>query len=368
MAAKVLFILKFRDNYGPYDYDYDDDPYGNDLYSNPYGYGGLSSGLLNSAIFVADMLVAQGINAKIVQVVDNNSIDKEVAEFQPTHVIIEALWVVPDKFDILQKLHPTVKWIVRTHSEVPFFANEGVAMGWLTSYVKFANVSVAANSDKSLSDLRAIISAAHPEWSIAQVHEKVLFLPNFYPTQAKRALKAPNNIIDVACFGAIRPLKNQLIQAVAAMRYATLAGQNLRFHINSSRTEQNGGNILKNLRALFAALGTGYELVEHDWLPHDQFLDLLATMDLLLQVSFSETFNIVTADAVAIGLPVVVSAEVVWVSSDSQALTTDSEDMVQKMMMVTDWRFRSLLAADNLSGLNLYCGRSEKLWITYLQP
>ena len=73
----------------------------------------ISSGLYNSAKFVVDMLQNNMIDAKLVDVIDNNCIDKEVAKYRPTHVIIEALWVTPDKFDILQKLHPRVKWIIR---------------------------------------------------------------------------------------------------------------------------------------------------------------------------------------------------------------------------------------------------------------
>ena len=71
------------------------------------------------------------IVASFVQVVDNNDIDREIVKFQPTVVIIEAFWVVPDKFDILKILHPKVVLVVRNHSEIPFLANEGVAFEWL---------------------------------------------------------------------------------------------------------------------------------------------------------------------------------------------------------------------------------------------
>src|SRR5688500_11649943 len=107
---RILFILKARDA------------------TNTYGYScGLSTGLLNSATFVQDMLDSNGFTTKLVVVIDNNDIDREVTAFRPTHVIIEALWVVPSKFQILKKLHPSVKWIVRLHSEAPFLANEGIA-------------------------------------------------------------------------------------------------------------------------------------------------------------------------------------------------------------------------------------------------
>lgn len=353
MKPRVLFILKYRETH-----------YGCSTYDGGTGKG-LSSGLLNSAKFVVDMLASEGVDVKLVQVVDNNDIDREVHNYRPTHVIIEALWVVPEKFDILQRLHPKVKWIVRGHSEISFLANEGVAINWLTQYVRYHNVSIAANSDASLRDLRGIIRAANPEWSEKKIKEKVIFLPNYYPTKRKHHMpKDDEAFVDIACFGAIRPLKNQLIQAVAAIRYADQIGKQLRFHVNGSRTEQKGDNVLKNLRALFKA--TGHELVEHDWLPHHEFLRLLTKMDMLLQVSFTETFNIVAADAAVIGLPIVVSPEVEWANPWVKAEPTDSDDIVEKMYTANDWRYRWALKMLNLRGLRHYCERSKYNWLRYL--
>ena len=67
---RILFILK-RHNYGP------------------------SYGLLNSCGYISEALRRNGIESKSVEVTDNNDIDREVSQYQPTHVIIEALWVVP---------------------------------------------------------------------------------------------------------------------------------------------------------------------------------------------------------------------------------------------------------------------------------
>lgn len=361
MKPRVLFILKFRDN--PYEFQSSCD--------HDYGHKGkgLSSGLLNSAKFVVNMLAEQHIDVKLVQVIDNNDIDREVHQYQPTHVIIEALWVVPEKFDILHRLHPNVKWIVRLHSEIPFLAQEGVAFKWIPKYVQFENVSLAANSLHALHDLRSIIRAANPTWDRQTLREKVLYLPNFYPHHKKcHPLKEENEFIDIACFGAIRPLKNHLIQAVAAIRYARIIGKTLRFHINATRNEQGGNNVLKNLRALFNAVeADGHQLIEHGWMPHHEFLRLLRQMDMALQVSFSETFNIVAADCVVTGLPIVVSPEVNWASSWSQAEPTDSDDILSKMITANDWRFRWALKALNMRGLRQFCERSKHVWLAYLR-
>ena len=97
---KVLFICKKKKSSGP----------------GPYTQV-ISSGLLNSATFVNNMLVANGIESKIVEVQDNNDIDREVHSYKPTHVIIEALWVVPSKFEVLTKLHPDVELFIAAIDE-----------------------------------------------------------------------------------------------------------------------------------------------------------------------------------------------------------------------------------------------------------
>ena len=91
--AKVLFILKRREDY-------------NGIIHSQIG---LSTGLYNSASFVNDMLKAYKIESNLAVVIDNNDIDREVSKYKPTHVVIEALWVTPSKFAVLEKLHPNVK-------------------------------------------------------------------------------------------------------------------------------------------------------------------------------------------------------------------------------------------------------------------
>lgn len=363
MNPRVLFVLKFRESSGG-------------SYSNCWSpqdeatVGAkkeLSSGLLNSARFIVDMLESIHIDVHLVQVIDNNDIDREVTNYNPTHVIVEALWVVPSKFEVLQRLHPDVQWIVRSHSELPFLAQEGVAINWLTKYVQYTNVKFAANSENSVRDIRAIVKAANPTWSQAKVVEKVPYLPNYYPYNLKVPAvkkKLESTFVDIACFGAIRPLKNQLIQAVAAIKYADLEGKILRFHTNATRVETQGESVLRNLEALFEA--TPHELIKHPWMPHEEFLKLLKLMDVAMQVSFSETFNIVAADCVVTGLPIVVSPEITWATSWCQAEPTSSEDILLKLLKANDWRLKLAMKVLNLRGLRHFCEDSKRLWVSYL--
>jgi hypothetical protein len=335
IPPRALFICKHRHIYG--------------------NKTGLSSGLYNSARFVVDMLNnVLGIKAKLVEVVDANDIDREVTKYKPTHVFIEALWVVPQKFEQLKRLHPKVKWTVRLHSEIPFMAMEGISMEWIFKYVKIENVFVGANSKRAQENLEN------------QLHTHVPYLPNYYPIEFgnRHRMKKHSKHINIGCFGALRPLKNQLIQAMAAIEFAESINKQLRFHINFERVEGwSSDSILKNLRALFAN-NPQHELVEHHWELHENFIDLVKTMQIGMQESFSETFNIVTADFVNNNVPVVVSPEIEWVSSLFKASPNLVSSMVHKLKMA--WYLSEFDLQDlNKIGLMRFDKKSILIWKEY---
>ena len=338
-SSKVLFILKKRSLYGmPYEQVF-------------------SSGLYNSALFVSDMLNEQNIESKIVQVIDNNDIDREVTQYKPTHVIIEALWVVPEKFDVLHKLHPNVQWIVRLHSEIPFISNEAIAMEWIYEYNNLEsknNMIISVNSKKMMNDLEKIGI------------EKLLYLPNYYPVAKRKDanLSHRKNYLNIGCFGAVRPMKNQLIQAVAAIEFGNKIDKKIYFHINSSRVER-GDSALKNIQDLFANQNK-HELIEHDWLEHKQFLELVSTMDLGMQVSFNETFNIVAADFVSQNIPIVGSKEIEWLNHFYKADATTSDDIVCRLKFANNFS-KLNLQKFNKKNLIEICDEAKTIWTSHFR-
>ena len=175
-------------------------------------------------------------------------------------------------------------------------------------------------------------------------------------------MKNSNNTINISCFGAIRPLKNHLSQALAAIHFADQQGWHLRFHINATRQEQQGQNILKNLRGVFDHL-INHELVEHQWMGHREFMNVLRTeIDLGMQVSYTETYNIVAADHIAAGVPLVTSSEVRFVLPIFYADPNSVPSMVRKLDWA--WRLRHCgIVTANRWLLKRNNSQSQKAWL-----
>ena len=309
---KCLFLLKKKQGYGEY----------------AEGKTGLSNSVRGLVETIENEFHAE---TKVAICIDANSIDKEVYDYKPDYCFIEAIWVTPEKMKEIAGLHKKVTFIVRVHSRIPFLSNEGNALQTLKGYEHINNVMVSFNNYETSIEARAVGMAN-------------IYLPNVYKVEYNcnpikwfcNKLRTDihlHDVVNIGCFGAIRPMKNQLLQAVAAIIYGNVNKKTVLFHINAGRTEQNGNNVLKNLRALFE--GTKHELVEHDWMEYGDFIDVVKKMDIGMQVSLSESFNIVTADFVINDVPIIVSEDITWMPdilkcSDSNAF--EIADMIEKVI------------------------------------
>ena len=307
---KVLFVCKSR--------------------VNSYG---ISFGLINSAQMLSKALSEAKIPSEMACVVDGNAIDAEISKRKPTHVIINALWVTPEKTAELCRLHPKVAWSIMIHSKPTFLAMEGIASKWIAELVALqssvGNLWVSANSTETCEMLTSVFKA------------KSFFFPNAYskPDQEDKSWIWPwshqpvghDGILNVGCFGAIRPLKNHYAQAAAAIIYADKSRVKLAFHVNSGREEQGGENVLKNLSEMFKATKS-HVLVGHEWYPQWAFVkEVLPGMDVCMQVSLTETYNIVAADAVTAKIPSIGSPDVYWMASEFRANPSSLDDISEKL-------------------------------------
>lgn len=307
------------------------------------------SGLRNSARFVVEAINKfEGVCAEMEFCKDDNDCDRFIHRFKPQVCILEAIWVRPVKLKELISLHPNVRFVARVHSRTPFLAHEGNAVEWIREYEKISVVSF--NHSQTSEDFN--------EMGIRNV-----YLPNIYPTLPWRGCgELPTkHMYKIGCFGAIRPFKNQLSQGMAAILFAERRKSVVHFYINSSRVEQRGENILKNLRALFA--NTRHKLVEVEWLEHSDFLKLIGTMDACMQVSFTETFNIVTADCIYMHVPVIVSEAIEWLHCKKADPSSEGHIASVIEYIITH---RAHLVEDNIRDLDNYHNHSIAKWFKYL--
>ena len=336
-------------------------------YTNSLPNSTTKAGLFNSANFIKNMLIKDlGIPTELDICVDGNDIDRKIHKYKPTHCFLEAIWVTPEKITELCRLHPKVNFVVRVHSKIPFLANEGVAIEWLTRYYQIGgNLSTAMNNKRTSEDFKGI-------WIDND------YLPNVYTLPTKKPAGAITRLLDIlrdrfnqfkkkeiniGCFGAIRPLKNQLLQAVAAIEYANKHGLTLKFHINGTRVEQKGETVIKNIRALFK--DSEHTLVEHGWLSHEDFIKLVKKMDIGLQLSFTESFNIVTADFVASGVPVVAGKDIEWINKTAKCDPNSVNTIISKMEYALS--HRSTVARLNLDSLIEYNHKAIHIWRQYFK-
>lgn len=280
------------------------------------GYDQGSNSLKIATTFIVDMLLLEGHRATLVEALDQNFIEGFINELNPTVVILEALWVTPAKMAELVKLFPRVKIVVRINSEIPFLASEGIGVQWINAFMRMG-VAIAFNSRQAQDDF--------------EVLGESIYLPNYYPMRRLRHTLKPSEHIRVGCFGVMRTLKNQVEQAFAAVRWSKHICKPLHFHMNDSPDSAEVNAIRKSVKAVIE--GTGNKLILHPWMGHEAFLDLVASMDLCLQVSFSESFNITASDAVSMGVPLVGSSAVRWLPKRSQAETGSTHSIVEAIKL-----------------------------------
>ena len=284
--------------------------------------------LSNSAIFTINYLKTLNIATDIAFVTESSQIENIINDNGPTHVIIESVFVMPIEFLRLTNMFKKVKWFIRLHSDIGFFFAEIYGLEWTKAYQTFDDITIAANNTEIIKNLSP------------QLKKDIVHLPNIYPDNYEYDnnidVKNDNSVINIGCFGNLRLVKNQGFQAVLAMNFADAQKKKLRFHINVGKSELRNNAVLTNLRALFKE--SKHELVEHGWVPHDEFIKLVKTMDVGLQLSYTESFNIVACDFISCGVPILVSPTISWCPECYIASTIDMEECFYKLTTIYNSR------------------------------
>jgi glycosyltransferase involved in cell wall biosynthesis len=314
-------------------------------------------GLGVSALHTVRVLRRAGVAVEAARVAEVVDVDAQLrAHPEATHCLIEAPWIGRDAMAEILHAFPRVHFIVRSHSQIGFLQVEPGAISLLRELLVLSenvlNLTVATNSRS----LKRFFEIAY--------HGHALYLPNLYDferVRRKRDAEHRDRILRVGSFGALRLLKNHTTAAAAALMLARKRNVDLELWVSVDTDTMGGAAVLDSLRRMFAGLPWA-KLVEAPWHDWASFRRTAATMDLCIAPSMTETFNVTVADAVAEGVPCVVSPAIEWAPDAWKAETDRIEDIVRTGSALLS----GCDADEGLERLERFVGEAIERWVDYL--
>lgn len=312
-------------------------------------------GLGVAAMNTAKVLRSQGIAAEVVPVVNAGDLSASL-DTSVSHAVVSAPWIPTADWQRMVARHPNIKFAVNCHSNVGFLQADANGVRLVREAMEIErgtwNFHVAGNSSKFC------------RWLSNAYQAPCAYLPNLYHLDRTARMCRPlfsGGTLRIGAFGATRPLKNLMSSAGAAIDIATQLKADLELWLSAGRTE-GGGGILDAVRAMTAGL-PHVKLVQSGWQSWPAFRTTVRHMHLLMQPSYTESFNMVTADGVAEGVPSVVSSAIDWAPEHWKASVDDVRDIARVG--------RYLLAdphapADGLRALTHHNREGLDAWMSYL--
>jgi hypothetical protein len=240
-------------------------------------------------------------------------------EHSLTHVVISAPWLSLLDMESLIAAYPDTQFVIESHSNVGFLQADPLGMRRLREALElseiYSNLKVAGNSKRFVSWMRLVYD------------DRVVLLPNLYPLADVMEKDRDTSILKIGVFGAVRPLKNFMTAAAAALAIHKILGTPLELHM-STGGEGDGGDVTRSIDAMCKDL-PDVKVIRHIWRPWSEFINTIAKMDLLLQPSFTESFNMITADGIFVGVPSVVSNAITWAPESWKADSDDALDIAK---------------------------------------
>lgn len=157
-------------------------------------------------------------------------------------------------------------------------------------------------------------------------------------------------------------LKNLVSAAGAAMQLTSDLRTDVELWVSAGRN-QRGDSTTSAIREM--TCGTPrMKLIENGWQSWPQFRETVRHMHLLLQPSYTETFNVVTADGIAEGVPSVVSDAIDWAPEDWKARVDDVADIARVAVEILSDR---RAASKGWRALEKHNARALEAWFDYLK-
>lgn len=283
------------------------------------------AGLGICAINTAKTLAQYGIWAKAFPVTRQEQVEAYLA-ISPdiTHVLIQAPWMGSKfLFHLSDRFHD-VRFAVNCHSNVGFLQADPGSVTRILDLLELEQTSV--NLHCSGNNLPFV------EWIEEAYSSPCAYLPNLYYLDRHCENFRPlwnGGVLRIGIFGATRPQKNVMTGACAAIEIAQHLKTQTEIWVNAGREEKHGKVILDAVKKAVSR-NPFCTFKEFPWAWWPEFRRHIGSMNLLIQASYTESFNQVTADGVATGVPSVVSPAIRW-APDYWMCDVDSVDSVARI-------------------------------------
>lgn len=308
---------------------------------------------------------------KLRQTMDNNA--------GVTHVVSSAPWIRTTPLAYIVDQFPEVSFAVNCHSNWGFLQVESGAIKLIREEIDLEayrhNFHVAGNSKPYCDALTGVYNAP------------CTYLPNMYylndtVKDAKRRWADNGGRWRIGLFGAPRKQKNMESGLVGILQAANEAGVMVEVVVNAGRNDNGEAtNLLQAFRETVRGLPYA-SLLEYQWAEWPDFRRMVATCDALVNVSTSETFNIVAADGASQSIPSVVVADAIrWAPPEWGARADDPGDIARKLLAIlhdpgAGRRGLEALAAHNQESLGYWVryltenrfGTGSRIWTTIGAP
>jgi hypothetical protein len=276
-----------------------------------------------------------------------------------THVVLMAQWIpVPTISLLLVRAFPHIHFAQNCHSNVGFLQAEPPAIDFLRAAIRLEmtvpNFVAASNSFRLCESLQQMYRSP------------VTYLPNLYYLHGKEPVNRPlwnGGTLRIGCFGSLRIYKNFSTAIAAGIELTTQLKCHSEIWINSGRTDGAGNVVYRTALAWTKGL-SNVTLKELPWASWPEFRHIVSGMNVLMQPSYTETFNNVTADGIAEGTPSVVGPSIEWVPHNWIAEPDDASSVAQ---VARNLLFDPYAAHNGYQALKAYVERGLPFWKKWIR-
>lgn len=274
-----------------------------------------------------------------------------------THLVVSTPnFVKPHQFAELAQRWPEIEFVMLAHTGLAYLCIDDHGPERIRELLHLQraahNFKVAGNNPRF-------------EW-FGIYGVRPLLLPNLYdidsfvePIHHRRN----HDPLRIGSFGENRPWKNQQIGAMAAMSIARKMNVQLELFVNADRWSQTWG-FSQARQELFDGVPWA-KLIKIEWAAWSKFRQIVSTMDLLISASFDETFNVITSDGLAEGVPSVVGNCIEWAPRSWQTTEPFDPASIAAVGMAL-LHSRASAVHDGRTALTAYVKAGVARWLEHL--